>query len=104
MKVEVINRKKYKNEDYIYVARPSKWGNPYSSKPSNLKDTIIVDSIDESLGSYKKYIMENLHLVDELIQELKDKNLNKIGCWCDGRCHAKILAQLIEEKTTGFNF
>ena len=103
--MQLINLKNYLDKDYIYVGRPSIWGNPYSSKPSSLLDTIIVSNKDESLSKYEEYIMNNLNLVDDLIKEMNNKNVTKIACFCyPSRCHADILLKLIKEKQNGFEF
>lgn len=95
--IKVVNIKNYNGDDYIYVGRPSKWGNPYSSKDSNLAERVT--SREEAIKKYKSYILENLNLVDDLIEELNDKSLTKIGCWCKpASCHADILAELINER------
>ena len=95
--IEVINIKNYKKDDYIYVGRPSKWGNPYSSKDSKLAE--LVSDREESLSKYRKYIIENPSLVDELISEMNEKLITKLGCWCKPMdCHADILVELINER------
>lgn len=98
MNVVVINIKNYEDNDYIYCGRPSKWGNPYSSKESNIAQE-RVGSKDEAIKKYKQHILDNIHLVDELIIELKEKNLSKLGCWCSPKkCHSEILVELINER------
>jgi len=95
VKVNLINIRGYTNDDYIYVGRPSRYGNPYSSKEDSLGE--YVGTKDEAINRYEKYIDENDHLIDELISELKEKNTNKIGCWCSpSRCHGDVLKQRIE--------
>lgn len=95
--IEVVNIKNYKSDDYIYVGRPSKWGNPYSSKDSELAER--VENREESLKKYREYILNNLSLVDELIYEMNQNSITKLGCWCKpSNCHADILVELINEK------
>lgn len=60
----------------VYVGRPTKWGNPYSS------------AVD--LGRYRTFIEQ--HRADDL-PSIRGKNL---ACWCplDQPCHADVLLEL----------
>ena len=105
MKVSLVNIRNYKEDDYLYVGRPSKYGSPYASKLSKVEGTIQVDSKEEALRLYKEYIMKNQHLITELLEELEERNITKLGCWCyPSDCHADIILQLIKEKQNGFEF
>ena len=100
-KVEVINIKKYDLDDYIYIGRDGsgigKYGNPYSSKDSKIGKK--VDSREKSLELYEEYIDQNPEIVDELINEMNEKNIFKLGCWCKpSKCHGDILVKKIENR------
>lgn len=98
MKIEVINITKYEGDDYIYIGRPSLFGNPYTSKDSNIAE-YKVDSKKEAIDSYRDYILENRNLLDELMKQLKETGFNKIGCYCKpGGCHGDVLKELIEQR------
>lgn len=101
LRVEVININKYgnDNDDYIYVGRPSPFGNPYSSKEKS--SAYKVDTKKEAIQNYRDYILSNLDILDHLISELKINNYNKIGCYCKpSSCHGDVLKDLIKERTT----
>ena len=68
----------------IYVARPSKWGNPY---PKSLWGE------ERALENYKHYIETCIKTGALNPKELKGKNLS---CWCrlDRKCHADVLLEL----------
>lgn len=90
----MTKRVHHKKEDYdIYVARPSKWGNPFSYKEETLAK-YKVNTRTESIEKHKEWLLygEGQYLLKD-IHELKDKVL---GCWCDenSRCHADILVEL----------
>jgi len=90
-------RVNHKKENYdIFVARPSKWGSPFSYK-KNSKAIFIVDSRKESIDMHKEWLLngDGKYLLDDL-NELKGKVL---GCWCNNnqRCHADILVELVNK-------
>jgi hypothetical protein len=84
-----------KKEEYdILICRPSKWGNPYSSKENTLAK-YKTKNRTESIEKYREYITkgEGKHLLDDL-HELKNKRL---GCWCyPNPCHGNVLISLLE--------
>jgi hypothetical protein len=80
----------------IYIGRPSKWGNPYSSKNGTLAK-YKVDTREEAISKYKEWITvgEGKHLLNDL-HELKGM---VIGCWCKpSRCHGDVLYDLYNER------
>jgi hypothetical protein len=81
---------------YVYVGRPTKWGNPFSHK-SNTKAQYLTTSREEAVRRYEDYLIMNKELIASLT-ELKGKVL---GCWCSPKlCHAQVLAKhadMIEE-------
>ncbi len=89
MKTEVINLYYLKtafvtNSNYVYIGRPSKWGNPYHIGKDGTREEVI--------EKYRKYILNNKKLMGSLI-ELKGKVL---GCYCKPKaCHGDILAELL---------
>ena len=101
METEVIHCKdtaaiRAAGDRYIYVGRPTKWGNPFSHR-YNTKAIHKTDTREEAVSKYEEYLIKNKDLVHSLI-ELKGKVL---GCWCSPKlCHAQILAKhadMIEE-------
>lgn len=79
--------------DYILIMRPSKWGNPYSHKEGTLVE-FKVNTRNESIDMYEKYLLNNQVLMDSL-HELKYK---KLGCICrpTKRCHGDILKKYVD--------
>lgn len=84
-----------KKEEYdVLIARPSKWGNPYSNKENTLAK-YKTNNRTESILKYREYITtgEGKHLLADL-HELKNK---KLGCWCyPNLCHGDVLISLLE--------
>lgn len=83
------------SDDYdVLIDRTTKWGNPYSSKPSKLAK-FETNNRKESIAKYKKWITEGKgkYLLKHL-NELKGK---KIACWCkpNQSCHGDVLIELI---------
>ncbi len=71
------------NPDYVYIGRPSKWGNPY---PVNMGRTACIDL-------FREYVTSDPHLM-EALPELRGKTL---VCYCKPQaCHGDVLAELTE--------
>lgn len=98
-KLEVINITNYDGTDYIYIGRGHgcKYGNPFTSKKSRLAE--YVGSKQEALRRFREYLDENPHLVDDLIKDLKENVVHKLGCWCSpSPCHGEIFIEKINER------
>ena len=85
MKPSVVNIKNNPSVDYVYIGRPSKWGNPFVIGRDGNRDEVV--------RKYLDYILENQNLLNDL-HELKGKNL---GCYCAPElCHGDVLIVLNE--------
>lgn len=77
----------------IYVGRPSKWGNPYTDKPSGFAKFRVANRA-EAVAAHKNWL---LHSVEgrkllSCINELRGRDL---VCWCAPlACHADTLLAL----------
>jgi len=81
---------------YVFVGRPSKWGNPYivgQKYRKNITDKFDTWDLEKVLFEYRKYIETRLYLKPDCLNELKGKDL---VCWCslEKKCHADILLEL----------
>lgn len=97
IKCRVVHCKKAPYD--IYVGRPSKWGNPFSHLKKGTLAKYVVNTREESIAAYKKWITEGegQYLLKDL-HELKGKVL---GCWCKPKsCHGDVLAELVEKYCT----
>ena len=93
MKPKVVHCKKAKPGTFIYVGRPTKWGNKFSHKDNTLAD-YICSSREEAIQKYKEWLMqdEQRNFRQEIKEELAGFNL---GCWCAPlACHADILLKI----------
>lgn len=96
MEVKVVH---WKEKPYdIFIGRPSKWSNPFSSKPGTSAQFKVKDR-EEALKKYFEWITKGSgrYLLEHLY-ELENKTL---GCWCKSeknpkKCHGDILKQLCE--------
>ena len=71
------------NPDYVYIGRPSKWGNPYSVSMGRTK---CINLFREYLTSMPKLMIA--------LPELRGKTL---VCYCKPRaCHGDVLAELAD--------
>ena len=72
--------------DAVYVARPTKWGNPFRMGRDGTRTEVI--------EKYKSWLMSNSILVSQL-DELEGRDL---VCWCAPLpCHADVLLEASEE-------
>ena len=72
------------NDQYVYIGRGSKWGNPYHVSLGRTR----------CIELYREYISCKLQLMSET-RELKGKTL---VCFCKPRdCHGDVLAKLADE-------
>lgn len=83
-----------KRETYdVLIARPSKWGNPFTFRPSKFADTIMVATREEAIERYEAWLLEQPDLLAAL-PELEGKTL---GCWCAPKaCHGHVLLDYAE--------
>jgi hypothetical protein len=73
-------------EGAVLVARPSRWGNPYSIEEHGRKRAIEM---------YERWLLAN----DELLAQLPSLKGKRLACYCklDEPCHADVLARLANE-------
>lgn len=74
---------------YVYIGRPSKWGNPFVIGRHGSREEVIL--------KFEEYWHSDggAMLRVAAIQELTDKVL---GCWCKPeRCHGDIIAGYVNE-------
>jgi hypothetical protein len=80
----------------VYIGRPSKWGNPYSTKDGTLAKH-KVSSLKEAISKYEEHVINTPDLFNSL-HELKGKTL---GCHCKPKaCHGDVLVRLVTKYTS----
>jgi hypothetical protein len=80
----------------IYIGRPSKWGNPFSTKEGT-PDSFKVEDRDEAIDKFEVWVRSQPEMMNAIKKELCGKVL---GCWCDpNRCHGHVLAWIANEET-----
>jgi len=95
-------------ENTVSVARPGKWGNPFTVLPHyepgrrvNMRYT-AVPSADEAVACFREMMVCEGPTADGFragLAELRGKNL---ACWCplDQPCHADVLLELANKEPT----
>lgn len=70
----------------VLVARPSRWGNPYSIEEYGR---------EKAIEMYERWLLAN----DELLAQLPGLRGKRLACYCklDEPCHADVLARLANE-------
>jgi hypothetical protein len=78
-------------QEAVYIGRPSKWGNPYTHLAGKTRAQFHVDTVEEAVTAYRRWVMAQPELVAAL-PELRGQDLI---CWCKpGPCHGDVLLEL----------
>jgi hypothetical protein len=86
VRTRVVNIKKF-DDDYIFIGRGSKWGNPYRIGKDGTREQVI--------EKYEDYIRKKPEMMADL-PKLVGENL---GCYCyPKKCHGDVLVKLIKER------
>jgi len=94
----------------VSVARPGRWGNPFSVVPDaepgtpvgngRGKQYIAMPSIPQAVAAFRRWVETDpagRKLAEEAREQLRGKNL---ACWCplDGPCHAEVLLDIANRR------
>lgn len=72
-----------KSQYDVYIARPSKWGNPFQIGKDGTRSEVI--------EKYRRWI----HTQPQLMTDLHELRGKILGCWCSpSRCHGEVLYEL----------
>jgi hypothetical protein len=87
----VVHCKLAKKDTFVYVGRPSKWGNPfYLRNRSDAQERAFV------IQQYEQFLVQNPQLIADAKRELRGRNL---GCYCAPLpCHADVLLRIANEQ------
>ncbi len=88
--------------DTVSVARPGRWGNPFSVAPELAPGTPVgtrytaMPTVAEAVAAYRHWVESDpagREVAQQARRELRGKNL---ACWCplDGPCHAEVLLDI----------
>lgn len=73
------------NVNYVYIGRPSRWGNPFRIGKDG--------TCEEVIAKYREWVLRQPALMDAL-KELRGMRL---GCYCYPlACHGDVLAELAD--------
>ncbi|WP_020653715.1 DUF4326 domain-containing protein [Massilia niastensis] len=89
--------------DTISVARPGKWGNPFSVHPELPAGSpvapryIAMPSVAEAVAAYRRWLLEDPAGRALAIEAKAALRGHSLACWCslDGPCHADVLLELV---------
>jgi len=86
----------------ISVARPGRWGNPFSVLPDVAQGTAVgryvaMPTVEDAVAAYRRWLHDDptgRQLAQEAQSILRGHHL---ACWCrlDGPCHAQVLLDLV---------
>jgi len=85
----------------ISVARPGRWGNPFSVLPELAPGTpagryVAMPNVEAAVAAYRQWLRDDpagRALAHEAKHALRGRDL---ACWCrlDGPCHAQVLLEV----------
>lgn len=71
---------------YVYIGRPSKWGNPFVIDRDGTREEVI--------AKYEGWVRSQPALMAAIPSEIKD---HVCGCWCAPKpCHGDVLVKLAD--------
>jgi hypothetical protein len=74
---------------YVYIGRPSQWGNPFHISPTKTRTQVI------ALFETYWYAPDQAPLRNAAVTELQDK---VCGCYCHPKpCHGDVIAAYVNE-------
>lgn len=86
----------------ISVARPGRWGNPFSVLPELAPGTpagryIAMPTVEEAVAAYRRWLQDDpagRQIARDAQAALRGRDL---ACWCrlDSPCHAQVLLELV---------
>jgi len=83
--VAVVDCKKDKYD--VYIARPSKFGNPYRIGPDGDRKEVI--------EKYRTWLLQQ----PDLMSEIADLHGKTLGCWCRPySCHGDVILEVAEQE------
>lgn len=108
MTITVVNKHTHTpTQNDFYIGRGSALGNPYTSKElSKTKAEFQCSSPEESVSSFRKYLLEKIKEKDKAICDAlnsiwkiaKKGDVNLI-CYCSPKCcHGDVIKEIIEPK------
>ena len=72
-------------ENYIYIGRPSKWGNPFIIGKDGTREQVV--------EKYERWIVAQ----PQLLKSLNELDGMDLVCYCAPKlCHGHVLKQLVE--------
>jgi Domain of unknown function (DUF4326) len=94
--VIVLNKRLSPDADtvpgYIYVGRPSQWGNPFRAGVPDRNGVVFTRQV--AVDVYREYAKLRLEADPDWLEPLR--NAEGLVCWCAPlACHADVLVELL---------
>lgn len=111
--IKVIHKKDSdKYEKVFYVGRGSPLGNPYTSiKGRETKAMEVVDSREESISKFRKYLQDCIEnkdkdvcdMLNQIYKSAKDGDVY-LACYCKPKsCHGDVIKEFVDKKLSQKN-
>jgi hypothetical protein len=79
----------------VYIGRGSRWGNPFSHRPSNVEGVTSVATREEAIARFRELLWERIERKGEqLVDALAQLQGKALGCYCSPEpCHGDVLVR-----------
>jgi hypothetical protein len=93
---KVVHCKKAPKGSFVYIGRPSIFGNPYE-----LRDPRDEEARRRVIEQYQAWFHERIETDPEFRAETERLRGHDLGCWCAPRaCHGDVIIAWLEEHPT----
>lgn len=89
---EVVHCKRAPKGSFVYIGRPSAWGNPFS-----LRDPKDPEERERVIEQYRTWFHEKIQNDDAFREQVLSLKGRDLGCWCAPRaCHGDVILEWLE--------
>lgn len=84
----------------VVVARPSRWGNPFTVPNYLAADTADVETARAAVvDAFRDWLKGNSPAADDYLADVSELAGHDLACWCplDQPCHADVLLQIANQ-------
>lgn len=96
--IQVVHCKRFKGDTFVYIGRPSVFGNPYQIGVDGSRAEVIAKYEVHLRKEMKKPRSLRRIAIVELARQYRDGQEINLACWCaPKRCHGDVIKAIILE-------
>jgi hypothetical protein len=86
-------------EGSVYIGRPTVFGNPFTHLELPGSNAVKVDTREDAVAAFERYLHETPRLQERILRELRGKVL---VCWCaPKKCHGEVILKFLDSNNQG---